>query len=177
MKYRLQLVGLILLTASLFSTGCATVRSHRTLLQPSDVTLTAGVGSTLFRLNKTGDLPNAFGGRDIWGGKVDKGYAEMKLLAIDGSVLTLAIVDIDKQSTETVMDRYKPFQNRNAAVAVNVENKVNIGAQPLEAAPSVIKFDTSKQKEIVVGGIRVAFLEVQPYSVQYMLRDVMPPTQ
>ena len=75
------------------------------------------------------------------------------------------------------MGRYKPCQNRDAAVAVNVENNVNIGTQPLEAAPSVIKFDTSKQKEIVVGGIRVTFLEVQPYSVQYMLRDVMPPTQ
>ncbi len=171
MTYRMQIAGLILITVSLFSTGCATVRSHRTLLQPSGVTLTAGIGSTLFHLNKTGDLPNAFGGRDIWGGKVDKGYAEMKLLAIDGSVLTLEIVDIDKQSAETVMDRYKPFQNPNA---VNVENKINIGTQSPEAVSSMIKFDTAKQKEIVVGGIKVSFLDVQPYSVQYMLFDVMP---
>jgi len=145
--------------------GCASIRSHRTLQQPSGATLTAGVGSTLFRLNKTGDLPNAFGGRDIWGGKVDKGFAEVKLLAIDGSVLTLATADIDRQSTETVMDRYKPFQN-NAVMAVDVNNEINIGSQSSDVTPSVLKFDTSKQKELVVGGVQLTILSVQPYTVQ-----------
>ena len=56
--------------------GCGTIRSHRHLEQPLGTSLTTGIGGTIFRLNKTGDLPNAFGGRDIWGGKIDKGLGK-----------------------------------------------------------------------------------------------------
>jgi len=167
-------VAIVVAPFLILSVGCASIRSHRTLSQPTGVTLTAGVGSTLFRLNKTGDLPNAFGGRDIWGGKVDRGFAEVKLLAIDGPILTLATADIDRQSTETVMDRYKPFQNRNAAVAVDVENEINIGPQGSEVAASILKFDTTKQKDLVVGGIKLSILSVQPYNVRYTVQDIMP---
>lgn len=127
----------------------------------------------IFRLNKTGDLPNAFGGRDIWGGKVDKGFAEMKLGGIDGTILMLGITEIDKQSSETVMDRYKPFANRNSAVNVDVNNTINVGNQEI-IKPYLVRFDITKQREIVISGIRVTFREVQPYSVQYTLENVQP---
>jgi hypothetical protein len=155
------------------SASCGTIRNHRHLEQPTGAVLTTGIGSTVFRLNKIGDLPNAFGGRDIWGGKVDKGFAEMKLADIDGTVLTLEILEINRQSSETVMDRYKPFANRNAAVSVGVNNTINIGNQE-QPRSYVVKFDTARQREIVIGGIRVTFSEVQPYSVQYSLENVQP---
>ena len=62
----LMLLGLLL-------SGCGTIRTHRTVLQPMGSPLTASVGSSLFRLNKQRDLPNMWGGRDIYGGKVGKG--------------------------------------------------------------------------------------------------------
>ena len=167
-------ICLVTVLLAITLSGCASIRSHRTLTQPSGVILTAGVGSTLFRLNKTGDLPNAFGGRDIWGGKVDKGFTEIKLLAIDGTVLTLATADVDLQSTETVMDRYKPFQNRNAVMAVDVQNEINIGPQGSEVQPSILKFDTSRQNDLVVGGVQLMIISVKPYTVQYTVKDIMP---
>ncbi len=150
--------------------GCGTIRTHRQIQQPVESVLTTGVGGTIFRLNKVGDLPNAFGGRDIWGGKVDKGFAQMKLASIDGDILTLEVLDIDRQSSETVMDRYKPFQ-QDTTVNVDVQTSTSIGAQDYPK-PYEIRFDTRKQKDITISGIRVTFIEVQPYSVQYRLEDV-----
>src|SRR6266498_2735013 len=113
------LVGLLLVSA------CGTVRSHRQIEQPYGSQLTSGIGGTLFRLNKVGDLPNAFGGRDVWGGKIDKGYAEVKLVGIDDRTLMLDVIDMNRNSSETVMDRYKPFQQRGI-VNVDVKQSVNL---------------------------------------------------
>ncbi|MBU0559963.1 MAG: hypothetical protein KKG93_10390 [Bacteroidetes bacterium] len=158
---------------SLAISGCGTIRNHRNLDQPKGYVLTTGIGGTVFRMNKTGDLPNAFGGRDIWGGKIDKGFAEIKLAGIEGTVLILEIMKVNKNSSETVMDRYKPFQNRNAAGNVDVDNTITIGNQE-QPKPYIVRFDTAKQRDIVISGVRVTFSEVRPYSVQYSLEDVQP---
>ena len=150
--------------------GCGTIRTHRQIQQPLESVLTTGIGGTIFRLNKVGDLPNAFGGRDIWGGKVDKGFAEMKLADIDGDILTLEVLDINRQSSETTMDRYKPFQ-KNAMTNVDVQTSISIGSQDSPKSYKV-RFDTKKQKDIVISGIRVTFIKVQPYSVQYRLENI-----
>lgn len=91
----------------------------------------------------------------------------MRLIGIEGPVLTLEVLDVSKASTETVMDRY----NRNAVMAVDVHNNVNIGNSET-AKPTIIKFDTSKQKEIVIAGVKVTFNSVQSYSVEYEIKDV-----
>jgi hypothetical protein len=78
-----------ILVLNLLIVGCGTIRDHRQLVQPQNQQLTASVGSTLFRLNKKGDLPNIYGGRDVYGGKVDKGFAEVKLRSIRGTILDL----------------------------------------------------------------------------------------
>ncbi len=163
----------VLIIVSLSISGCGTIRSHRNLEQPMGSVLTTGIGGTVFRLNKTGDLPNAFGGRDIWGGKIDKGFAEIKLAGIEGTVLILEIIEVNKHSSETVMDRYKPFQNRNAAVNVDVDNTITIGNQE-QPKPYIVRFDTAKQRDIVISGVRVTFSKVQLYSVQYSLDNIQP---
>ena len=168
-----NLVISVLIIVGLSISGCGTIRSHRNLEQPTDSDLTTGIGGTVFRLNKTGDLPNAFGGRDIWGGKIDKGFAEMKLAGIEENVLVLEIIEVNKHSSETVMDRYKPFQNRNASANVNVDNTATIGNQE-QPKPYIVRFNTAKQRDIVISGVRVTFSEVQPYSVQYSLENVQP---
>ena len=109
----------------------------------------------------------------LGGGEVDQGFAEVILLAIDERILTLAATDVDRHSTETVMERYKIFQNRNAVIAVDVEQEINIGTHT-NVGPSVFQFDTSRQNTLVIGGIKLTILSVQPYSVQYIVDDVMP---
>ena len=93
---RTSLVVVLVVVAVTLSAGCAQIRTNRQIEQPVGAALTSGIGGTLFRLNKVGDLPNAFGGRDIWGGKVDKGFAEMKLAGIEGQTLILDVMDINR---------------------------------------------------------------------------------
>ena len=164
-----------LIAASLFTAACGTIRSHRLLEQPLGPQLTTGIGGIVFRLNKQGDLPNAYGGRDIWGGKVDKGFAEMKLVGVENQTIILDVVDISRQSSETVMDRYKLFQQRGV-VNVDVQQSVNVGSSAA-ITPTRIRLDIEKQRDIIISGIRVNFVEVQPYSVRYTLEDLQPQPQ
>jgi hypothetical protein len=97
----------------------------------------------------------------------------MKLVGIEGTVLILEITEVSKHSSETVMDRYKPFENRNAAINVDVDNIITMGNQE-QTKPCIVRFDTTKQKDIVISGVRVTFSEVQPYSVQYSLENIQP---
>lgn len=164
--------GVLLLLGLLLTTGCGTIRSHRQVEQSLGSQLVSGVGGTLFRLNKLGDLPNAFGGRDIWGGKIDKGFAELRLVGIEDQTLILEVIDVSRHSSETTMDRYKPFQRRDL-FNVDVQQSVMVG--PGESAtPYRVRLDTSKQQDIVIAGIRLRVLEVQPHAVRYQLEDLQP---
>lgn len=164
---------IILTLAASFLVGCGTVREHRMVTQPLGTALTASVGSTLFRLNRRGDLPNAFGGRDIYGGKVDKGYAEVKLKAIrDERFVELLAFDVNRDTSETTMDRYRPFDKSLARV--DVSQNVNIGAASSDLG-LVVAVDTAREKEYVLSGIRIRFLEVRPTSVVYTLEDLQSP--
>jgi hypothetical protein len=165
-------VRVTVVLALLLTTGCGTIRSHRQVEQPLGAQLISGVGGTLFRLNKLGDLPNAFGGRDIWGGKVDKGFAEVRLAGIEDQTLLLDVIDVNLQSSETTMDRYKPFQ-RPGLVNVDVQHSVTVGPGG-PPTPYRVRLDTTKQREIVIAGIRLRVLEVQPHAVRYSLEDVQP---
>lgn len=150
--------------------SCGTIRTHRQFAQALSTQLTVGVGGVVVRMNKLSDLPNAFGGRDIWGGKVDRGFSEITLAGIEGTTLLLDIVDRDLQSSETVMDRYKPF-NRGVVVDIEVNQTINFQASE-GPVPHRILFDTTVQRDFVISGIRVTFLEVQPYSVRYTIEDL-----
>lgn len=161
-----------LVVALIFVAACGAIRLHRQLEQAVGPQLTTSIGGTIFRLNKLGDLPNAFGGRDIWGGKVDRGFAEVKLVGIEDQTLILDVVDVGRQSAETTMDRYKPFRQAGV-VNVDVQQSVSAGSGEAQT-PTRIRLDTRKQRDIVVSGIRVNIIELQPYSVRYILQDLQP---
>jgi hypothetical protein len=146
--------------------SCASVRDHRELSQPENKPLSASVGSTLFRLSKKSDLPNAVGGRDIYGGKVDRGYAEVKLAGIANSrSLKLLVFDVSRESSENTMERY----GRRSLVDVN--QTVNIGSSASEGGISVI-LDTSQEREYTVAGIAIKIIEVRGSSITYIIRDL-----
>ena len=150
---------------ALLLVGCGTISVYRKLDQPVGQQLTASVGGTIFRLNRTSDLPNAFGRADLFGGKVDRGYSELKFLGInDRGEILLLVTDINRSSSETTMDRY------GARPAVQVQTNVAVGSSSGDAGTR-LAFDPKKQKELVIAGVRVIFIEVQPYSVSYRLED------
>lgn len=151
--------------------GCASVfqpiQKYRVFEQPLTQPLTASIGSILVRMNRQADLPNAYGGKDIYFGKVDRGFVEIKLVGISqASELTLEVSDINRQSTETTMDRYVVRPDVSVAQTVNLITSGQSGV--------VVKIDTRKDKEYIVGGVKVIFLEIKDSSVVYRVDDLMP---
>lgn len=147
--------------------GCATIQNFNKLEQSEEKVLTASIGSTIFRINKSGDLPNIYGKADIWGGKVDRGYTELRFKGIkENGNLILQVTDINKSSTETTMDRYKPFDQTEVNVSAN--NTINMG-EASTPDQTVFEFDPKKEKDLVIGGVRITFIEVTAYSVKYKL--------
>lgn len=145
------------------TSACATIKQYNKLEQPEGTVLTASIGSTIFRLNKSSDLPNVFGKADLWGGKVDRGFTELKLKGIsDNGNLMLQITDLNLSSTETTMDRYDPFH------PVSVDQDVNIGTAPVPDQ-TTFEFNPKKEDSLAIGGVRVTFIEVKPYNVMYKL--------
>lgn len=161
----------ILTLLIVLATGCANVRQpirdHRVVVQPVRTELTASIGSSLFRLNKLSDLPNAYGGRDIYGGKVDRGYAEVKLVGIrDAKHVEIVAYDLNRNSDETTMNRYAPLVG-------GISQNVEITGSPVATGVNVT-IDTSQESEYVLSGVRIKFLEVKPSSVVYTVEDTLP---
>ena len=145
--------------------SCATIQNYRNLDQQSGQPLTVSVGGTIFRLSRTSDLPNVAGKADLFGGKIDRGFAELKFYGVNdkGEVL-LSVAEINKTSSDTTMDRY------GGRAMVQVQTNVAVGTSSGDVGTR-FSFDTKKQKELVIAGIRVIFLDLQPYSVTYRLED------
>ena len=143
--------------------GCSTISTYSQLDQPTLTRLSASVGSTIFRLNRSSDLPNIYGKADIYGGKVDRGYAELKFLGLnERNELVLSVIDLNRSSSETVMDRY------GYSPRIQVQTNVNVGSVSSEPATKFV-FDPKKETELFIAGVRVQFVDVKPYSVTYVL--------
>jgi hypothetical protein len=111
-------------------------------------------------------LPNAFGKADLYGGKVDRGYAEVKFLGVnERNELILSVTDINRSSTETTMDRYTP------AARMQIQNTMTIGGGATPDNTTKFLFDPKKESELSIAGIKVQFIEVKPYSVTYILSN------
>lgn len=159
----MKILCALILSVSLVA--CGTIQQYRNLDQPPGQPLTASVGGTVFRLNRMSDLPNVAGKADLYGGKVDRGFAELKFYGVnDKGEILLSVTDINKTSSDTTMDRY------GGRPTVQVQTNVAVGPSNSDAGTR-FAFDPKKQKELVIAGVRVVFLEVQPYSVTYRLED------
>lgn len=143
--------------------GCASIETYRTLDQPVGQQLTTSVGGTIFRLNRSSDLPNAFGRADLYGGKVDRGFAELKFLGLNNEgKLRLWVADVNASSSETTMDRYRP--------GIQVETNVVVSSGSTDSGVE-FTFDPTVQRDLVIAGVRVVFLDIQPYSVIYRIEN------
>ncbi len=153
------------LLVTFFLCGCSKPLSYNVLEQPQDRILTASIGSTIFRMNKSSDLPNAYGGADIYGGKVDRGYTELKFKGFsERGDLILQITDVNKSSTENTIDRYLS-QHKN----ISASNTINFGDDS-KPDQTTFEFDLKKEKTLTLNGVVVIFYEITPYSVKYICK-------
>lgn len=149
--------------------SCATIEDHRVMSQPTDTQLMASIGSTVFRMDKSSDLPNVFGAADIYGGKVDRGFTEVKLYGIrEKQFVTFLVNDLSLNSTETVMDRYVVPMNSYGS-NVNVDNNIN----PTSSTGGIlVELDTSEENIYTISGIQIEIINVMGSSISYIIRDI-----
>lgn len=97
--------GWILVVALL--SGCSSIKNYESLEQPTNTPLKTYVGGEVFKVDKSSDLPNAFGHADVFGGKVDRGFSELRYLGIQqNGYLGFAVVEMETRSNESTMSRY-----------------------------------------------------------------------
>lgn len=177
MKY-LPILFVILLSA------CAPVRTYSQLHPPMESVYTADVGSTVFKVKRSQDLPNAFGRADLWGGKIDRGFYELLYAGMtqDG-LLVFEINDVQTRSNETTMSRYG---SRSSVVNMRSTlspdgNSVRTTGLVTQLGPSgstdyvtpgvnQFVFDATKSKELRIHGLRVNILDAQPHTLEYILK-------
>src|ERR1700730_12649924 len=80
------------------------IQAYDTLRQPKGQVLQAGVGDDLVRVDKSSDLPNLCGKADIYGGKREGGFTEVRFAGItpDGNLI-LRRTDVEVNSNETTL--------------------------------------------------------------------------
>jgi hypothetical protein len=149
----IKILTIIALAAIL--AGCGTIKSYDQLAQPTGKDLETYVGGTIFKVDRSRDLPNALGRADLFGGKVFAGHTELRYqgLTDDGRVV-LRVTEIEAHSTESTMIRYGQSTGNSGILPPNTTQFV---------------FDTSKEKELVIAGVRVSFIEFTPQRLRYRL--------
>lgn len=185
MKMLSTLVCLITFTA------CAQIEQYDSISMQTDVELSTPIGSELFLIKKTRDLPNVFGRADVWGGKVNKGYSELRFMGMtqNGEAI-FRYTDIDIESNENVFTRYGSdtttvTSNTNGSATLSgsivsgrfstntiVRNSSAPEATITQLPPNTIEiiFDP-KNRMLPLEGVTVEVIEVQAYLVRYVLHE------
>jgi hypothetical protein len=161
--------------------GCGTIKNHDQLAQPTGKDLETYVGGSIFKVNRSRDLPNAFGRADLFGGKVFAGYTELRYQGIteDGRVI-LRITELETHSTETTMSRYGQSSGSfsgysdpsgNVHGNVTVHNPPQGSTEILPPNTTQVAFDAVKEKDLLIAGVRVTFVEFTPLKLRYRLQS------
>ena len=128
--------------------------------------VTFGIGDVVYKHELKEPLPNAFGGRDIWGRKRTVGLIELRYLGMDGSVAVFARRDTSLLTNETTV-------NRGHAVVGFVGDQTvmlsGVGAGPtvqaLAPTEVAIRVDPSADPTIVIDGATLKVLQASANKV------------
>jgi hypothetical protein len=110
--------------AALLLSSCAPIERYSALEEPVNVVRTAPIGTPVYTIKKTADLPNVSGHADIWGGKVDKGWTRLVYLGrtANGNA-AFQLENVDIQTNETTMQRYRPLIAASGAMQAATVNQ------------------------------------------------------
>ena len=160
--------------------GCASVQTYESLRQPAGVRLSADIGSPLLHMDRSSDLPNAFGKADVFGGKVDGGYVELVFAGVaqTGGIL-LRVTDLATRSSETTMSRYGTTQVQATTTTyggvgtsdVTVRQPPQGSTMPLPPNTTEFLYDP-RTGPLVIRRIEITILGLSPYRCDYALRDL-----
>jgi hypothetical protein len=155
--------------------GCGTIETHEQVYQPTTKILQTHIGGSIFKVDRTRSLPNAFGGADIFGRKVNAGYTELRYqgLTDDGKIL-LRLTEAETYSTETTMSRsgqttLQGYANDSGQFHGTITQPPQGTTEILPPNTTQFAFDPSKERDLTIAGVRVHFLEFTPYGLTYSL--------
>ena len=167
------------LTLALALAGCgATIQTYDQLSQATGRQLSAHIGGQVLSVQRMQDLPNAFGKADIFGGKVNRGYTELRFqgLAADGRVV-FRVTEVQTESNETTMSRYGG--STSTVNAQRVGNRVYGTVTTFDAPrgsterlpPNTTEFavDPKKTMSFCIAGIKVLVISATETSLEYQL--------
>jgi hypothetical protein len=160
--------------------GCASIQMYQSLRQPAGVGLSAEIGSPLFHIDRSSDLPNVFGKADLFGGKVDRGYVELVFAGVsqDGRVV-FRITDLGTRSNETTMSRYgttRAYATTTTYGGVST-SEITV-SQPPQGSTVPLPQNTTEflydpgAGPLVIRGIEITILGLSPFRCKYVLRDL-----
>lgn len=174
--------GDVVLTILGLICSCAPVQRHETIQQPVGFRLSADIGSPLFHVERTSDLPNAFGNADLFGGKVDAGYVELLFAGTAPSgEIRFRVVDMNTRSNETTMSRYGGTQVHATTSTYGNTSYTDATIREPQGATHALPPNTTeflfdpRSGPLVIRGIEVTILGVWPYRCDYVLRDLRRP--
>jgi hypothetical protein len=140
--------------------------------------LSTHIGGQVLKVQRTSDLPNAFGKADIFGGKLDRGYSVLRYqgLSQNGNAV-FRITEVETQSNETTMSRYGGSTSTvnaqrigNTVVGTVITNDAPRGVTE-RLPPNTTEFaiDISKTKEFAIAGVKIQILRANETSLNYRL--------
>jgi hypothetical protein len=165
--------------------GCAQVQQRQQLAEPVGAVLRTPVGGTIAIVTKERDLPNAFGGADIYGRQVDAGFTRIvyRGRAADGSVL-VEQVNVDVQSNASTLTRppliNTPTQpaalsSRERVVAYGTLRTVSVASPADQVAmpiPGAAQFSIPRQRSLILPtGQTVEFIAAEPHQLIFRIVD------
>ena len=170
-------IASLLLIATLSGCG-ATIKTYEHVSQEIDRTLTTHIGGQVLKVEKSSDLPNAFNKADIFGGKINRGYTELRYqgIAPDGR-LVFRITEVETESTETTMSRYGGSTStlnanrygNNVYGTVTTYNAPQGNTERLPPNTTQFALDMAKTKELTIGNIKVNIVSADETSITYRL--------
>ncbi|MGR5282707.1 peptidase [Photobacterium damselae] len=159
---------------SLILSGCSSIQHYEKTNITLGTHLQASIGSSIFQISKTKDLPNAFGSADIYGGKVNTGYSDLRFMGLSSNKeLIFRFTDIVIDSNETTMSRYGVNVTH-----VNSDNWGNLTAttyskptsSTYQLPPNTVEFKVPKDKKTLpINGYTVQILNANEYSIEYIV--------
>ncbi len=157
---------------SLLLSGCSQIQHYNNVDVTTGATLTTSIGGKVFGTTRTKDLPNAFGKADIYGGKVNTGYSELRFQGLtEDKKIIFRFMDVNIHSNENVFTRYGQDTatiSGNSFGGLTVVNNSKPEAQISQLPPNTTEFlFPVEQKQFSIGGYNVEVISATPYSLVY----------
>jgi hypothetical protein len=177
---------IILLFLAALLVGCAPIETYSSTDQPTSKVLYADIGGVVLKLRKSRDLPNIFGKADIWGGKVDEGFKELRFIGVspDGTI-KFRLVDVDVMSNEDVFTRYmgnkttfkarttvNPYSNTATTQGSISKNEREANRKVLPPNVTEFSHNYKTNPELVLMGKRISIIDASPANITYSLNEI-----